>query len=103
MAVLVPATPLKAARPCPIIGVAGTSPAMTADGHLTRTIAENGTPPSLPTLMAFVVKVPSARFAAKRRKMEQKNRAPLRAAPVILGRPGNNARATERRYSPWNS
>jgi hypothetical protein len=42
----------------------------------------------MPTLIAFVVKVPSARFAAKRlkrRKMEQKNRAPLRAAPVILG------------------
>jgi hypothetical protein len=39
----------------------------------------------MPTLIAFVVKVPSARFAAKRRKMEQKNRALLRAAPVILG------------------
>jgi hypothetical protein len=29
MAGLVPATPLNVARPCPVIGVAGTSPAMT--------------------------------------------------------------------------
>jgi hypothetical protein len=43
----------------------------------------------MPTLIAFVVKVPSAlaspQNGVKRRKMEQKNRAPLRAAPVILG------------------
>jgi hypothetical protein len=31
MAGLVPATPLNKARPCPVIGVAGTSPAMTQD------------------------------------------------------------------------
>ncbi len=30
MAGLVPATPINMARPCPVIGVAGTSPAMTA-------------------------------------------------------------------------
>ena len=34
MAGLVPATPLNEAPPCPIIGVAGTSPAMTAWGNL---------------------------------------------------------------------
>jgi hypothetical protein len=32
MAGLVPATPINMARRCPVIGVAGTSPATTADG-----------------------------------------------------------------------
>jgi hypothetical protein len=32
MAGLVPATPFTEARPCHIIGVAGTNPAMTKDG-----------------------------------------------------------------------
>src|SRR5580704_699388 len=37
MAGLVPATPLAVARPCHVIGVAGTSPAMTEWVYFTRT------------------------------------------------------------------
>jgi hypothetical protein len=37
MAGLDPATPLNVARPCPMIGVAGTSPAMTTGGYSERT------------------------------------------------------------------
>src|SRR5262245_33955257 len=51
MAGLVPATPIYAARPCPVIGVAGTSPAMTTGASTAGSFARCH--PAAPTPTPF--------------------------------------------------